>query len=212
MKKPIPVKISERRKALGLTQEKLGALLGVSPQAVSKWENADCLPDVTLLPALCAALRISADDLLEVSPQPSGRNGTALVSAKEIRICSKRGLMLSVTGEEAVKAIQQANPSALRELSSLLADDAALRIFQALSFTAIGYEEEIATQCGLSAEAVRNALFQLLRMELCQCDPNGYVLGPNAYLAYALLSAAWLASPEGRADVGEITVSYTTTD
>ena len=47
-------------------------------------------------------------------------------------------------------------------------------------------------------------------MELCQCDPNGYVLGPNAYLAYALLSAAWLASPEGRADVGEITVSYTT--
>lgn len=87
-----------------------------------------------------------------------------------------------------------------------------LRIFQALSFTAIGYEEELAARCGLSAEAVRDALFQLLRMELCQCDPNGYVLGPNAYLAYALLSAAWLSSPEGRADVGEITVSYTTAD
>lgn len=210
MKKPIPIKISERRKTLGLTQERLGTLLGVSPQAVSKWENAECLPDLTLIPALCEALRISADELLDVPPQPVGRNGTALVSAKELRICSKRGLMLSVTGEEAVKAIQQANPSALRELSSLLADDAVLRIFQALSFTALGYEEEIAARCSLSAEAVRDALFRLLRMELCQCDPNGYVLGPNAYLAYALLSAAWLASPEGRADVGEITVSYTT--
>jgi len=212
MKKPIPVKISERRKALGLTQEKLGTLLGVSPQAVSKWENAECLPDLTLIPALCEALRISADDLLEVAPQPVGRNGTALVSASAIKICSKRGMTLSVSGADAVKAIQQTDPAALRELATLLADDAALRILQALSFTAIGFEEDIAARCDLSAEATRDALFRLLRMELCQCDPNGYVLGQNAYLAYALLSAAWLASPEGRADVGEITISYTTSD
>lgn len=210
MKKPLSLKISERRKALGLTQEKLGTLLGVSPQAVSKWENDECLPDLTLIPALCEALCISADDLLEVTPHLAGRNGTALVSAREIRIRSKSGMALTISGEEAVRTVRHAEPAALRELGVLLADDAALRILQTLSFTAVGFEEDIVARCDLSAEVTRDALFRLLRMELCQCDPNGYVLGPNAYLAYALLSAAWLASPDGRADVGEITISYTT--
>lgn len=210
MKKPIPVKISERRKALGLTQEKLGTMLGVSPQAVSKWENAECLPDLTLIPTLCEALHISADDLLEVARQPVGRNGTALVSAADVRICSAKGLSLTISGADAVRAIQQADPAALQEMSSLLGDEAVLRVFRALSFTAVGLEEELAAKCDLSADAVRSALFRLLRMELCQCAPEGYVLGQNAYLVYAALSAAWLASPEGRADVGEITISYTT--
>ena len=210
MKKPIPEKISQRRKALGLTQEKLGTLLGVSPQAVSKWENAECLPDITLIPGLCAALRITADELLEVPPQSAGRNGKALVSAGEVRIVSKTGLTLTIAGPEAVRAVQRTDPAGIREVASLLADEAAMRILRELGFTAIGDEAELAARCGLSPEAVRNALFRLLRMELCQCGPDGYVLGANAYLAYAALSAAWLAGPEGRADVGELTISYTT--
>ena len=210
MKKPIPEKISERRKALGLTQEKLGTMLGVSPQAVSKWENAECLPDITLIPSLCAALHITADDLLEVPPQPAGRNGTALVSAADIRIVSTAGLTLTIAGPDAVRAIQQTDPAGISEIASLLANGDAMRILKELSFTAIGSEEELASRCELPIETVRNALFYLLRTELCQCGPDGYWLGSNAYLAYAALSAAWLASPEGRADVGEITISYTT--
>lgn len=210
MKKPIPVKICERRKALGLTQEKLGAMLGVSPQAVSKWENAECLPDISLLPMLCAALRISADDLLEVAPQPASRNGTALVSASDVRIASRTGFAMSITGADAVRAVQQADPAGIRAIAGLLSDEDAVRILQTLSFTAIGSEDELAARCGLTAEAIRSALFRLLRMEVCACHADGYVLGENAYLAYAALAAAWLASPEGRADVGEITVSYTT--
>ena len=210
MKKPIPAKICERRKALGLTQEKLGSLLGVSPQAVSKWENAECLPDISLLPALCSALRITADELLEVAPMPVGRNGTALVSADTVRIRSRKGLTLTIAGADAVRAVQQADPEGVRIISGLLADGDALCVLQALSFTAIGSEDELAARCGLTAEAVRSALFRLLRLELCACHADGYVLGENAYLAYAALSAAWLASPEGRADVGEITVTYTT--
>lgn len=206
MKKPIPVKISERRRALGLTQEKLGTLLGVSPQAVSKWENAECLPDLTLIPALCEALRISADELLEVPPQPVDK-GQAKVCASEVRIATPRGISLAIMGTEAVQAVQQADVSALRDL---LADEDALQILRTLSFTAITSEEALAHRCGMSPESVRDALFRLLRHEMCQCTPDGYVLGANAYIIFAALAAAYLASPEGRADVTTITTSYAT--
>lgn len=60
----IDATIAKYRKARGLTQEELGERLGVSNQAVSKWENAVSLPDITLLPALARALGISLDVLL----------------------------------------------------------------------------------------------------------------------------------------------------
>ncbi len=66
MTKSISEKIFELRKARGLTQEKLGELCGVSSQAVSKWEKAESLPDILLLPTLCEVLGITADALLEV--------------------------------------------------------------------------------------------------------------------------------------------------
>lgn len=206
MKKPIPIKISERRKALGLTQERLGTLLGVSPQAVSKWENAECLPDLTLIPALCEALRISADDLLDVPPQPADK-GTAKICANEVRISTPRGVSLALLGTEAVQAVWHADASFLRDL---LADEEALRILRVLGFTATASEKELAQRCSLPDEAVRDALFRLLRNEMCQCTPDGYVLGANAYIAFAALTAAHLTSPEGRADVSSITTSYAT--
>lgn len=46
-----------------LTQEQLGDLIGVSAQAVSKWENDNALPDTALLPALANALDVSLDSL-----------------------------------------------------------------------------------------------------------------------------------------------------
>ncbi len=45
----------------GLTQEELAAKVGVSGQAVSKWETNDTLPDTALLPDLADALDVSID-------------------------------------------------------------------------------------------------------------------------------------------------------
>jgi transcriptional regulator with XRE-family HTH domain len=59
-------KILDRRKAQGLTQEQLGMELGVSAQSVSKWENGETAPDLSLIPAICKVLEISADTLLDV--------------------------------------------------------------------------------------------------------------------------------------------------
>lgn len=56
--------ISTHRKALRLTQMQLAAQLQVSNRTVSKWENGDGFPDISLLPGLAAALDIAIDELL----------------------------------------------------------------------------------------------------------------------------------------------------
>lgn len=55
--------IAELRKAAGLTQEALANKLGLSYQAVSKWENCQSCPDVLLLPRLAEIFGVSIDAL-----------------------------------------------------------------------------------------------------------------------------------------------------
>lgn len=57
-------RIARRRKELGMTQEELSAKLGVSAQAVSKWENDLSCPDISMLPNLVKILDITTDELL----------------------------------------------------------------------------------------------------------------------------------------------------
>ena len=51
------------RRCAGLTQDMLSLQLGVSMQAVSKWERGISFPDVSLLPALARALDVTIDAL-----------------------------------------------------------------------------------------------------------------------------------------------------
>lgn len=62
--------ISVLRKKKGVTQEELGKALGVSMQAVSRWENGG-MPDVALLPGIADYFGVSIDQLF-------GREGGAL--------------------------------------------------------------------------------------------------------------------------------------
>lgn len=59
------------RKAKGLTQADLGERLGVSFQAVSKWERGEALPDITLLPVLSDALETTIDNILRIEDSPA---------------------------------------------------------------------------------------------------------------------------------------------
>lgn len=52
------------RKNKQYTQEKLGSLLDITPQAISKWEQAQTLPDITILPALAKIFSCSIDFLV----------------------------------------------------------------------------------------------------------------------------------------------------
>ena len=53
------------RKEKGLTQEELASHMGVSPQAVSKWENDQTCPDISALPKLARLFDVTVDELLE---------------------------------------------------------------------------------------------------------------------------------------------------
>ena len=61
------LKIAYYRKLYGLTQEELAEKVGVSTQAVSKWEQQISCPDIMLLPALASIFRIPIDELFGLS-------------------------------------------------------------------------------------------------------------------------------------------------
>lgn len=52
------------RRQKGLTQEELANHMGVSPQAVSKWENDQTCPDISALPKLAQLFGVTVDELL----------------------------------------------------------------------------------------------------------------------------------------------------
>ncbi len=56
--------IKELRKEKGFTQEYLADAIGVSAQAVSKWETGQAMPDVAMILPICSVLGVSADRLL----------------------------------------------------------------------------------------------------------------------------------------------------
>lgn len=66
MNNDIGRKIRELRTAKLTTQEQLAVFLGVTPQAVSRWESQGSYPDIELLPALADYFGVTTDELLGV--------------------------------------------------------------------------------------------------------------------------------------------------
>lgn len=90
--------IAALRKEKGITQEELANALGVSAQAVSKWENNSSCPDVSLLTVIAdyfgvtvdALLRSGAEKITRADP-PSTDNNVAAVRG------GKRNVRIKVT-------------------------------------------------------------------------------------------------------------------
>ena len=64
--------ILKYRRKFGLSQDELAKKLGVTFQAVSKWENAKAAPDISFLPVMADVFECSIDDLFSYMPR-SGR-------------------------------------------------------------------------------------------------------------------------------------------
>ncbi len=80
-------KIAFCRKNLNITQDALARQVGVTNQAVSKWESDQCCPDVMLLPKIAEIFGITIDELFGRTPpekKESGIDQAAECSEKEI--------------------------------------------------------------------------------------------------------------------------------
>lgn len=71
MKDILSKNIVDYRKKRGFTQEEMANHLGITFQAVSKWETGQTMPDITLLPQIADMLEVSIEKLLGYSSKVS---------------------------------------------------------------------------------------------------------------------------------------------
>ena len=98
------IKINEQiaflRKQKGLTQEELACALGVTNQAVSKWESAQCCPDIQLLPDIAKLFGVSIDVLFSDSIMDYSDIHSFMKDDDVIRVVQMRGTkVLKVTSK-----------------------------------------------------------------------------------------------------------------
>lgn len=89
-------RITELRRAKGITQDQLAEHMGVSSQAVSKWENDLSCPDITLLPRLADYFGISIDKLL----RGENSNVVRVVPEEERKDFNRMLLKISVNSSD----------------------------------------------------------------------------------------------------------------
>lgn len=154
------------RQRSGMTQSALAEALGVSDRAVSRWETAAALPDISLLPRLAALLHVSVDALLGVDSQ---RRQSAIDEA--LAACSES--MQQGRAADAVAGLRQAlaawpdEPELMlalaRSLMALHTEEAA-REALSLCRAADGRPARLATQYGCK-QVMALALHRLGRSE-----------------------------------------------
>ncbi|MBQ4089857.1 MAG: helix-turn-helix transcriptional regulator [Clostridia bacterium] len=82
--------IKRLRRERELTQEEVAAHLGISFQAISKWERGDGYPDITMLPALAGYFGVSVDELLGMdSLEKQGRYDAINRKYEENRVAGR---------------------------------------------------------------------------------------------------------------------------
>ena len=89
------------RERKGLTQAQLAEILGVSSKAVSKWETAKGLPDITLIEPLAKALGVSVMELLSGDPVIN-RNTSSNILRSRFYVCPVCGNIVRTVGDAVV--------------------------------------------------------------------------------------------------------------
>ena len=93
--------IKKLREARGMTQAQLAERIGVSDKAVSKWETAKGLPDISLLQPLAAALGVSVIELMNGEPIVN-RNVSSNLVRSRLYVCPICGNVLHSTGDAVI--------------------------------------------------------------------------------------------------------------
>lgn len=91
MKQALNENITRLRKQKGMTQEELAAVLGISEQAVSKWESGVCCPDIGLLPALADTFAVTLDELMGRMPPAVAEDDPVAYVCRHLSTLSREG-------------------------------------------------------------------------------------------------------------------------
>lgn len=93
--------IKHLREQKALTQAQLADILGITAKAVSKWETAKGLPDITLIEPLAAALGVSVAELM-AGAAVVNRNVSANLLRSKFYVCPVCGNVIHTTGDAVV--------------------------------------------------------------------------------------------------------------
>ena len=93
--------IRDLREKKGLTQRQLADLLGVTCKAVSKWETAKGLPDISLIEPLAAALGVSVMELMS-GDAVINKNRSANILRSKFYVCPVCGNIIRTVGDTVV--------------------------------------------------------------------------------------------------------------
>lgn len=121
--------LKKQRKLKNLTQEQLADILGVSFQAVSKWERGEGYPDIEMLPTIANCFGVTVDELI-------GMN--------ELRDASEVQAILDKAKENMSKGLIKENINLLSEATKVHPNNYELLAQYAmnLAFLAVGYQSE----------------------------------------------------------------------
>ena len=93
--------IKKLRETKGITQTQLAEIIGVSSKAVSKWETAKGLPDISLVEALSQALSVSVMELMS-GETIVNKNTSSNILFSKFYICPICGNVIHTTGETVI--------------------------------------------------------------------------------------------------------------
>ena len=93
--------IKKLREDKGLTQQRLAEEIGVSSKAVSKWETAKGLPDITLIEPLSQALGVSVMELMS-GDTVTNKNASSNILFSKFYVCPICGNIIHSTGETVI--------------------------------------------------------------------------------------------------------------
>ena len=102
-------RIQYLRKQKGYSQEELADKVGVSRQAVSKWETAKGLPDITLIEPLAKSLGVSVIELMS-GDTVSNQNTSANMLRSKFYVCPVCGNIIRTTGDTVISCCGIALP------------------------------------------------------------------------------------------------------
>lgn len=93
--------IKKLREAKGITQTQLAEKIGVSSKAVSKWETAKGLPDISLVEVLSQALSVSVMELMS-GETIVNKNISSNILFSKFYVCPVCGNVIHTTGETVI--------------------------------------------------------------------------------------------------------------